>query len=348
MIRPGIADGLNVCSGACGGQNSATGVSSVRLPRKLLAMTMPMLVDSATARPPSAGTGADNGDYVKIQSGAPGRTRWALITVTFNSAVALEEYWTPVARHRPSTVEWVVVDNNSSDRSREVAARLGARVIRLGKNVGFSRANNIGFGSTDAPYVAFVNPDVTPCFESLSKLSAAIDASPDTLVAPQLVNSDGTLQPNGRGKPYLWLKVLHRLAPRRVETAYRRYAKPGEAVEVDWLTGAVIAGSRERLYLLGAAGPWDEKFFVYYEDTDLGLRNLANGGRNALVGDANWIHGWDRATTTASLPAWRNEIASLIKFYYKYPRYLSVPSLTRRQKFKGSMAEPPAIVAAPA
>ena len=244
--------------------------------------------------------------------------RWTLVTTTFNSSLALEKFWSDI--RIPDDIEWIVVDNASVDESRVVAKHFGARVIALPKNRGFGAANNIGFWASDSQYVAFVNPDVTVKLSDLELLETVLQHDTRALVAPQLRNSDGSLQPNGRGKPHLAFKVLHRLWPKLVDSKYRRYAGAGELIDVDWLIGAVIAGTRDHLAELG---PWDDKFFVYYEDADLCLRNSALGGRNLLVGDANWTHGWARETQGAfKISAWKHELGSMFKFYKRYPNLL--------------------------
>ena len=244
---------------------------------------------------------------------------WSLITVTYNSAATLREFWTGAREFGPD-VEWIVVDNASTDDSAETAESLGARVLKLDRNVGFGAANNVGFAQSESSYVAFVNPDVRPVASTLPRLREAIDRT-GGLVAPQLLNADGTLQPNGRGYPFLVNKVMNRLQTGDDESAYRVYARPGEEVDVVWLMGAVVAGRRNTLEGLG---PWDETFFVYYEDSDLGLRARRAGLRNILLGDAQWTHGWARATKAPSLAAWKRELPSLVKFYSRYPSLLSL------------------------
>lgn len=244
---------------------------------------------------------------------------WSLVTVTFNSAKRLRGFWSD---YRPShDVEWIVADNGSDDDSVEVAHGLGAHVIKLERNIGFGGANNVAFRQCAGKYVAFVNPDVTPMISDLPILEGLLDQERNALVAPQLLNSDSTLQPNGRGLPYLAHKVRNRTSPAQGVGTYLHYAEPGELKRVAWLTGAVIAGTRERL---SALGPWDERFFVYYEDSDLGLRNEAAGGKNLVVGDIRWLHGWARETASLSLRAWRREVPSMIKFYARYPHLLSL------------------------
>ena len=258
------------------------------------------------------------------QAGAPGTAgtagtaRWALVTVTYDSADALRRYWTGV--DLPADVDWVVVDNASADDSAAVARDLGARVIELGVNRGFGAANNVGFAATDAPYVCFVNPDVRPEPGDLAILEAALDAAPRRLVAPQLRNDDGTAQPNGRGRAYLTDKVLHRVRPEAVRERYWLLAEPGQTRAVSWLTGAVLAGRRE---WLAALGPWDEAFFVYFEDCDLAERNRRAGGESLVLGDVRWTHGWKRESAGVGTRAWRRELASSARFYARYPSLIA-------------------------
>ena len=241
---------------------------------------------------------------------------WTLITVTYNSASTLRALFAAC----PADVEWIVVDNGSTDDSAAVATELGAaRVIELTDNRGFGAANNVGFAAARGQYVAFINPDVTVDYADLPALAARIDDG-GGLVSPQLINPDGTLQPNGRGMPLLTNKVLNRLRdPNKGTDTYLIYSP--EAVEkyVFWLMGASIAGTREELLKLG---PWDERFFLYYEDSDIGIRAWKAGLTVRLHGDAQWVHGWARETKTFRLRPWLREIASMTRFYTRYPELL--------------------------
>lgn len=251
--------------------------------------------------------------------------KWSIITVSYNSAATLEQFWHGFRANRE--LEWIVVDNDSSDESREVAEGLGAKVIPLGRNIGFGGANNVGLANSEGEHIVFVNPDVRVRVEDLDVIAEYLYANPTHLVAPQLVNADGSMQPNGRGLPYLGNKVMNRLRPGLLEGTYLRLAGPDDVVVCEWLMGAVVAGTRTHLVNLG---PWDTRFFVYYEDSDLGLRNQRHGGSSVVLGSLRWLHGWARETKRPSLPAWRREIPSLLKFYSRYPRLLGVPDLWKR------------------
>lgn len=251
---------------------------------------------------------------------------WTLITVTYNSSATLEKFWHH-AGDRDNSVTWIVVDNGSTDDSVSTARRLGALVVPLGRNVGFGAANNVGFRMSQTPFVAFVNPDVSVDFESLEALAGLL-AGEDRIASPQLLNPDGTMQPNGRGLPFLGSKIANRLQPLKA-TAYRRFASGGETVSVDWLMGAAVLGRRD---IFARLGPWDEKFFVYYEDSDLGLRARELGIEMILIGSVQWVHGWARETKHLSWRAWKLEIASMLKFYARYPHLIGTEPKHVEQK----------------
>lgn len=249
---------------------------------------------------------------------------WTLITVTHNSQADLAEFWD---HPRPDWVEWLVVDNASTDDSAGVAKSFGAdSVITLERNVGFGSANNVALAGARGSYVAFVNPDVAVDFDSLAVLARELDAV-DGLVSPQLQNSDGSLQPNGRGFPTIWNKILHRLRGDRPQPDYVVFAAPGESKYVCWAIGAAVAGRTSTVRELGG---WNERFFVYYEDSDLGMRAWAAGYPVTLVGDALWRHGWARETTGFRLRPYLLELDSMSRFYTLHPRLLLPLALVNR------------------
>src|ERR1044071_1990751 len=66
--------------------------------------------------------------------------------------------------------EIIVVDNGSLDDSADLALAAGARVLRLGRNLGFAAAVNRGLGAAHAEWVAILNNDVTLDPDWLAKL----------------------------------------------------------------------------------------------------------------------------------------------------------------------------------
>lgn len=239
--------------------------------------------------------------------------RWSIVTVAYNSAQDLAGCWSKP----PAGVEWIVVDNDSSDDSTEIARSLGATVVKLDSNLGFSAANNAGLEHARGMFVCFANPDVTLEYATLEELERAM-GSREVLVGPQLLNDDGSLQPNGRGMPTPYAKLRNRFRGGRFAIpSYNVTAKPGELVACVWLMGAAVAG---RVDVVRSLGGWDDGFFVYYEDSDLGLRAWKRGIAVLLVGDVRWKHGWNRETARRfRLKPWVHEFRSATRFYVKYP-----------------------------
>lgn len=242
---------------------------------------------------------------------------WSLITVTHNSAEALRRHWT--SQPLPANVEWIVVDNGSSDDSIDMARALGATEVVSGHgNAGFAKANNVGVQVASGDKLAFVNPDVSVKHQDWPLLETALQAN--HLVAPQLMNDDGSLQPNGRGFPLLMDQMRNRLTSgHALKGTYLNFADPGETLPVVWLTGAVVACARTTFEELGG---WSEDYFLYYEDVDLCLRAGRLGMRVAVVGDARWMHGWARDSASMNPAALRTMASSAAKFYRRFPRLL--------------------------
>ncbi|MEU4470347.1 glycosyltransferase family 2 protein [Micromonospora sp. NPDC023888] len=251
-------------------------------------------------------------------------TPWSVVTVTYNSADTLRRCW---AGAKP--YEWIVVDNNSADDSAAVAEELGARVIRLPENVGFAKANNVGVRQA-GEYVLFANPDLEVQPAGFAAMQRHLDAH-GGLVAPQLLATDGTPQPNGRGFPYATAKLGNRkIWPlSRMHANYRVVAKPGEAVYVAWVMGAAVAA---RTADFVAMGGWNERFFLYYEDHELGLRAWRHDMPVVLLGDVRWTHHWARATNSFQWSrAHTLELQSARTFFGLFPEFVvGLPTAARR------------------
>ncbi|TWG10957.1 GT2 family glycosyltransferase [Micromonospora palomenae] len=254
--------------------------------------------------------------------------RWSVVTVTYNSADTLRRCW----HGETKPYEWIIVDNCSADDSATVAEELGARVIRLPENVGFARANNVALREVAGEYILFANPDLEIRPDGLDVLRRHLDAH-GGLVAPQLLSSDGVPQANGRGFPYATAKLGNRKVwpLSRLHASYRMVAEPGEARYVAWVMGAAVAGRTADVSELGG---WNERFFLYYEDHELGLRAWRHGLPVTLLGDVRWIHHWGRATNSFRWSkAHTLELRSARTFFGLFPEFLvGLPPAARRHR----------------
>lgn len=172
----------------------------------------------------------------------------------------------------------VVADNASSDGSADMVedAWPQVRLVRMSANVGFARAVNRAHAGASGRHVLLLNPDTMPEPGSLGVLVGFLDAHARAgVVAPQLLNSDGSDQGTARAFPtpvaafFGRRSLLTRLFP--ANRWSRRYLigrqRAGSSpFEVDWVSGACLMMPRAVADLVGGL---DEGFFMHWEDADL-------------------------------------------------------------------------------
>jgi N-acetylglucosaminyl-diphospho-decaprenol L-rhamnosyltransferase len=199
-------------------------------------------------------------------------TPFAVVTVIHDSARDLGRLLDSIERHLDPAPALVVVDSGSRDGGAELARARGARVVALDGNRGFGAGCNAGLALVDAPVTALVNPDVELLDGGLARLAAEA-AGRDALVAPRLLNADGSVQDSAHPPPGRLEGLVPALAPRPLLPAplRRRYEpwRSDRAGKVGWATAACLAARTE---LLRRLGPFDPDAFLFYEDMDLCLR----------------------------------------------------------------------------
>jgi GT2 family glycosyltransferase len=210
--------------------------------------------------------------------------RWAAVVVNFETGPLLVEcIGSVLADISAGPVELVVVDNRSRDDSLAVlfATHPGVRVVRAPGNVGYARAANLGAASTKAPIVAVMNADTVLEPGTAGALVARLEReSRLAACGPRIHNLDGSDYPGARTLPSIPIAIGHGLLglwwPRNPFTVrYRQLdADPSVPRLVDWVSGAAIWMRRRAL---DDVGGWDERYFMYLEDTDLCWRLRTSG-----------------------------------------------------------------------
>jgi GT2 family glycosyltransferase len=166
-----------------------------------------------------------------------------------------------------------VVDNASRDGSAEAIAGEfpQVRLVRSDRNLGFGAANNLAMRQARGRYYLLLNTDAFPEEQAIRRLMDFLENHPDTAVAgPRLLNGDGSLQvscyrfpsPSRAWFENLWLSAL--LPHHPAIGDYRRWAHDRERA-VDFVTGACMLVRRE---VVEQVGGFDERFFMYSEETD--------------------------------------------------------------------------------
>jgi N-acetylglucosaminyl-diphospho-decaprenol L-rhamnosyltransferase len=230
------------------------------------------------------------------------------IIVAYNSSDVLDELLTSLsaAARRPGPT--IVVDNASADRdeSRRVAERHGARFVGLDRNVGYGGGVNAGSRAIDevGDYVLVCNSDLRFSPGAIDAMVEFADAHPEVgAVGPAILNPDGSVYPSARRSPSLREGVGHALlggiAPRNPwSRRYREEAVAPEAPRVaGWLSGACLLVRSEVFHGLGG---FDESYFMYFEDVDLGDRIRTAGHVNMYVPAAHVTHLGAHSTAAVS------------------------------------------------
>ena len=102
-----------------------------------------------------------------------------VIVPSWNRRELLETLLARLAGQTRPPAEIIVADNGSQDGADEAAERLGARVLRLGRNLGFAAAVNAGLRECRTEWAAIVNNDVEPEADWLERLERALENDPE-------------------------------------------------------------------------------------------------------------------------------------------------------------------------
>jgi len=213
-------------------------------------------------------------------------TGFAIVTVIHDSEPELPGLLDSIALLPEPRPRVIVVDSGSADGGPALAAGRGAEVIALDGNRGFGAGCNAGIERVTEPVTAFVNPDVELLDEGLARL-AGDAAAGGALLAPRLLNADGSVQDSAHPLPGRLETLLPALLPRRLLPARFEPWRSERAREVGWAVAACILGRTDELR---AVGPFDADAFLFYEDMELCLRARRAGMPTILRPDVAVRH----------------------------------------------------------
>jgi GT2 family glycosyltransferase len=229
-------------------------------------------------------------------------------------------------------VEVIVVDNASTDGSAELVRREfpDALLIEPGRNLGFSRANNLGLARAGAAYVLFLNPDAALRPGALEALAGVLDASREVgAVGPRTRDPDGTIQvtfgpaltPRAEWRQRRLVEGVRRRRPSALARAEALAAREHEPA---WISGSCLLARRAALE---AVGGFDEGFFLYEEDADLCLRLRRAGWRVRFTPAAEVVHRLGRSMQRAPARARLEYRRSHLRYYGKHGGPLALLAL---------------------
>jgi GT2 family glycosyltransferase len=221
----------------------------------------------------------------------------SVILVTFNSAANMPRCLESLASQTLRNFEIIVVDNGSTDNGigcdKKRFHDVSFLVKKLNQNFGFAVANNIGARLARGKYLALLNADAFPEPDWLEQLVQAAHENPKfTFFASRQIQANTPELLDGTGDEYhvsglAWRQNYNHLAG--------KYGlQPGEVFSA---CAAAALYSRDDFIKVGG---FDEDYFSYHEDVDLGFRLRLIGGRCFYVPQAVVYHVGSASTGKAS------------------------------------------------
>ena len=231
-----------------------------------------------------------------------------VVTVAYRSDGVLPAFLASVERASAIPVVTVVVDNlpGESTRASAIATEHDARYLARADNPGYGGAMNAGVAQLPPTVRWFLlsNPDVVLSAGAIDLL-VGVGESDDRIgaVGPAVLNDDGTVYPSARAVPSLRTGVGHALFVNLWQSNpwTRRYRQDaiGESGRRDagWLSGSCLLVRRSAFE---AVGGFDEGYFMYFEDVDLGYRLGRAGWRNVYEPAVSVLHLGAHSTASES------------------------------------------------
>jgi len=213
-----------------------------------------------------------------------------VVVCNYNGEEHLPPCLTALRGMRGEVTETIVVDNASTDGSRELVARdfPEVRVLALEENDGPSAARNAGMRAASTPLVLALDNDVVVGEDTLERLLAAREESGAVLLEPRSVlDSEPERVHYDAGELHycglIALRNFYRPISEVTAEVTAEVAADAEGpavVEVGCAVALCLLVDRERVLELGG---YDERYFILFEDNDLSYRLRAAGERIASV-----------------------------------------------------------------
>ena len=230
----------------------------------------------------------------------------AIVTVSFGSAGVLVKFLKSVPAASASLTPVVVADNMPDDVAvANLVAEASAVHLPLAQNLGYGGGMNVGVRSLPPAikWVLLSNPDVELGADSIDLLVATGELDSRIGAVGPAIMTDDAVYPSARSVPSLRTGIGHALFANiwlgnPWTKAYRRDSslKPVRR-DAGWLSGACLLVRRSAFDELGG---FDDGYFMYFEDVDLGYRLGRAGYRNVYEPAAVVSHSGAHSTNQHS------------------------------------------------
>ncbi|MEV4319284.1 glycosyltransferase family 2 protein [Actinocrispum sp. NPDC049592] len=231
----------------------------------------------------------------------------AVVTVTYSPGETLERFLDTLDKATERPYQVVLADNGSTDGVPEkaAAARENVQFLSTGENLGYGAGANRGVAEFGDEYgwVIVANPDIEWGPGSVDTLLEAASRWPrGGSFGPLIREPNGEVYPSARLLPSLGKGVGHAVVGRvwRDNPWTKAYRQSDTAVverTAGWLSGSCLLLRRAAF---DSVSGFDPRYFMYFEDVDLGDRIGQAGWQNVYVPSAEVTHIGGHSTSKSS------------------------------------------------
>ncbi len=196
-----------------------------------------------------------------------------IIVVTYNSSHIIESCLNNLNFDKYKAI---IVDNASTDNSIEIVKNKFPKVqiIKIEKNIGYGRANNVALRQVTTDFAMILNPDAFILEKDIEKILSLLQQKQEIALAGPLLMQYYPIQEADKAKQ---LKIAESNLINKFD----------EYLSVKYIIGAVLF---LKMSVFRQIGFFDENIFLYYEDDEISWRTIQNGYQAAILPDANGFH----------------------------------------------------------
>lgn len=229
----------------------------------------------------------------------PRQSGVGVVTVVHNAGDELRVFVETLAAATEHPYELAIINTGSGTVK---CAGADILVDHPDGNVGYGNGINYGFDllqekmagdGVSMEWLIVTNPDIEWSTLAIDKLIEAAESEPDAgAIGPKLLNEDGSTYPSARAQPSLSVGVGHALFTKfwpnnPWSRQYQHELSETEPTEVGWLSGACLLLRAEAFKQVDG---FDKRYFMFFEDVDLGDRLLKAGWKNIYVPTVSVTH----------------------------------------------------------
>ncbi|WP_251860507.1 glycosyltransferase [Clostridium sp. Marseille-Q2269] len=228
----------------------------------------------------------------------------SVVIINYNSSKYIKQLISSLVENEreiisDKKIEVIIVDNNSTKMDLIELKKLQniyefIKIIETKNNNGFGVGNNIGVANCKSENILFLNADtyiigkfIEDCLISLNKYNIGC-------VGVKLLNQDLTNQPSCGNFPCLPQYIFEILGLYKIKMLFK-ITKPLvfsiqdniKKQEVDYVSGACLFIKKKTFNIIGG---FDNKFFLYFEETDLCRRVKKIGKKNIIINSNSIVH----------------------------------------------------------